>query len=105
MDRPTYTRPRTVAILLLLAAALPISGCKKQDEPAAPQAAPAVTTTAAVKRPVELVRTWTGALDGSQNVDVRPRVSGYLQTRGYAEGQMVKKGDPLFTIDPRPFEA
>jgi len=105
MDRPTYIRPRTVAVLLLLAAALPISGCQKQDESAAPQAAPAVTTTAAVKRPVELVRTWTGALDGSQNVDVRPRVSGYLQTRGYAEGQMVKKGDPLFTIDPRPFEA
>lgn len=88
-----------------MAAVLPLTACKKKDAEATAAAPPLVLTITATSRPVEIVRGWTGSLNGSVNVDIRPRVSGYLQTRGYTDGQTVKKGDPLFTIDPRPFEA
>ena len=90
---------------MLLAAVLPFASCKKEDAEAAPPPPPAVLTAPASSRTVNIVRTWTGVLDGSKNVDIRPRVSGYLLSRGYEEGKTVKKGDVLFTIDPRPFEA
>jgi len=90
---------------MLLAAVMPFTSCKKEETAAAAPPPPAVLTAPASTRTVNIVRTWTGALDGSKNVDIRPRVSGYLQTRGYEEGKTVKKGDVLFTIDPRPLEA
>ena len=48
---------------------------------------------------------WIGTLDGLVNADVRAQVTGYLQTQGYQEGAFVKKGQLLFQIDPRPFQA
>jgi RND family efflux transporter MFP subunit len=95
----------TLRSLLLIGLTLPFAACKKDDAEAAPPPPPAVSTVAASSRTVDVVRTWTGVLDGSKNVDIRPRVSGYLQARGYADGQTVKRGDELFVIDPRPFEA
>ena len=50
-------------------------------------------------------QTWVGLLDGFQNANIQAQVTGYLLTQNYKEGSMVKKGDPLFTIDPRPFQA
>jgi membrane fusion protein (multidrug efflux system) len=50
-------------------------------------------------------QTWVGLLDGFQNSNIQAQVTGYLLTQNYKEGSMVKKGDTLFTIDPRPFEA
>lgn len=105
MDSPISRSLRTCGELLLLAAVLPLSACKKKDAEAAPAAAPQVLTLTVASRPVKIIRGWTGSLNGSINTDIRPRVSGYLQTRGYTDGQTVKKGDMLFTIDPRPFEA
>lgn len=102
---PTSSQLRLGGKLLILSAPLCFAACKKKDAGAAPPPAPSVSTIAASTRSVDIVRSWTGSLDGSVNVDVRPRVSGYLQSRGYADGQTVKKGDLLFTIDPRPFEA
>lgn len=104
MDCPTFHHhlPRS---LVLLAAGLLVTSCKKEEAAAGPPPPAAVTTVPAFNRKVDIVRSWTGSLDGSVNVDVRPRVSGYLQSRGYSDGQAVKKGDLLFTIDPRPFEA
>src|ERR1700739_3746778 len=48
---------------------------------------------------------WSGTLDGLVNADVRAQVTGYLQRQGYQEGAFVKKGQLLFEIDPRPFQA
>jgi membrane fusion protein (multidrug efflux system) len=48
---------------------------------------------------------WIGTLDGLVNADVRAQVTGYLQTQGYQEGAFVQKGQLLFEIDPRPFQA
>jgi membrane fusion protein (multidrug efflux system) len=103
MDAPSF-RPSPA----LLAAALFAGGfpaCKKSDPAAAAPPPPAVLVAPAGQRKVDIVRSWTGTLDGSANVDVRTRVSGYLTKVHYADGQSVKKGDRLFSIDPRPFEA
>jgi RND family efflux transporter MFP subunit len=105
MDCPASNRLCISGSLVLLAAVMPFVSCKKKEADAAPPPPPAVLTAPATSRTVNIVRTWTGALDGSKNVDIRPRVSGYLLSRGYEEGKTVKKGDVLFTIDPRPFEA
>lgn len=54
---------------------------------------------------VPIVHEWIGTLDGLINADVRAQVTGYLLKQGYEEGAFVKKGQLLFQIDPRPFEA
>jgi RND family efflux transporter MFP subunit len=54
---------------------------------------------------VALSSEWIGTLDGYVNAQIRPQVSGYLIKRTYQEGGVVKKGQVLFEIDPRPFEA
>ena len=51
------------------------------------------------------MRNWVGLLNGYQNADIRAQVTGYLMTQDYKEGSLVKKGEVLFTIDKRPFEA
>src|SRR5262249_40670848 len=48
---------------------------------------------------------WIGTLNGSVNAQIRAQVTGYLQTQNYSEGGVVKKGDLLWQIDPRPFQA
>src|ERR1700739_393140 len=52
-----------------------------------------------------MVGEWIGQLDGSENVDLRARVHGYIQEIAFKEGTVVKPGDLLLRIDPRPFEA
>lgn len=54
---------------------------------------------------VPIHREWTGTLDGSENAEIRARVTGYLRKRNYQEGTPVKKNDVLFEIDARPFES
>lgn len=61
--------------------------------------------TEVVSADLPLIREWVGTLDGSENADIRARVTGYLQKRDYQEGSFVKEGQLLFEIDPRPFEA
>ena len=58
----------------------------------------------AATRDVPVYREWIGTIDGSENADIRARVTGHLIKRNYNEGSLVKKGDVLFEIDPRPFE-
>ena len=79
-------------------------GCEK--EAAAPVAPPlTVTVTPVAQKDVLVMNTWVGLLNGYQNADIRAQVTGYLMTQNYKEGSLVKKGDVLFTIDKRPFEA
>jgi len=65
---------------------------------------PAVTVSRPIAREVVEWDEYTGRFDAVDAVDVRARVSGYLVEVHFKDGQMVKKGDLLFTIDPRPFE-
>ncbi len=84
---------------LLLAA-----GCKKKEE-APPPPPPTVTVAKPVARKIVEHSEYTGRLAAIENVDVRPRVSGYINEIDFKDGNLVKKGDPLFVIDPRPYQA
>jgi RND family efflux transporter MFP subunit len=64
-----------------------------------------VTVAPAVQREVADWDEFTGHFEAVDAVEVRPRVSGFLQRVAFTEGAMVRKGDVLFTIDPRPYEA
>ena len=58
-----------------------------------------------IQRDVPLQREWVASLDGYVNADIRPQVSGYIINQNYKEGSPVSKGQVLFQIDPRPFQA
>ncbi|HTH47742.1 MAG TPA: efflux RND transporter periplasmic adaptor subunit [Candidatus Limnocylindria bacterium] len=83
----------------LLAAAL-FAGCSKPPQAAAPQP-PTVTVAPVEQREIVEFDEFTGRLDAVESVEIRPRVSGYLQEVRFQSGQLVKKGDVLFVIDPR----
>src|SRR5258707_8457967 len=66
---------------------------------------PVVEVVQAEQKDVPIYGEWIGTLDGLVNADVRAQVTGYLLKQAYAEGSYVKKGQLLFQIDPRPFQA
>ncbi|WP_339743684.1 efflux RND transporter periplasmic adaptor subunit [uncultured Maricaulis sp.] len=94
------TPPLTIFFLSIVLASCGGDGAARQ-----PQGAPAVDIALPL---VEQVADWddfTGRFDSPEHVDVRSRVSGYLDTVNFEDGAIVEAGDLLFTIDPRPFEA
>jgi RND family efflux transporter MFP subunit len=72
---------------------------------APPGTAPDVEVVQVEQKDVPIFGEWIGTLDGFTNADVRAQVTGYLLRQGYQEGAFVKKGQLLFEIDPRPFQA
>lgn len=82
--------------------AILLAGCEKPKPPVPPVF---VTVTPAIQQDVIATQQWVGLMDGFQNTDIQAQVTGYLLTQNYKEGSFVKKGDLLFTIDPRPFQA
>lgn len=88
-----------------LALALALGGCHKPQQ-IDPFAGPAQVEVAPVTQAdVPITREWIGSIDGSNNAEIRSRVSGYIISQNYKDGAVVKKGAVLFEIDPRPFEA
>jgi RND family efflux transporter MFP subunit len=85
-----------------VATAMVFPGCEKKPPPAAPPQVQVITVT---PQDVPIYQQWIGTLDGYPNAQIRAQVSGYLTTQDYKEGSAVKKGDLLFEIDPRPFQA
>ena len=66
---------------------------------------PVVEVAAIEQKDVPIYGEWIGTLTGQVNADVKAQVTGYLLTRNYKEGSFVRKGQMLFEIDPRPFQA
>ena len=100
-----YLRLSTITISRgLLILALSAVGCSRKPDKVAP-AAPEVLVTTVVPRDVPRVLERVATLDGFINANINAQVQGYLISRDYKEGSVVKKGDLLFQIDPRPFEA
>src|SRR2546425_125606 len=93
--------PFAAAVGLL--AVLP-SACGKGTA-ATPPPPPTVAVVEVVKQDVPLRTEWVATLDGYVNARIQPQVTGYLVKQNYVEGSFVKKGDVLFEIDPRPFQA
>src|SRR5579864_6259862 len=87
----------------LLMAAL-FGGCSRKAPQPGP-AAPQVLVTTVQPRDVPRVLERVATLDGFINANINAQVQGYIVSRDYQEGSVVKKGDLLFQIDPRPFEA
>jgi RND family efflux transporter MFP subunit len=91
-----------VILASLLAVAL--TGCSKKEATAA-AAPPEVEVAGVIQQDVPLYTECISILDGYVNAEIRPQVSGYLLKQNYQEGTVVRKGQTLFEIDPRPFEA
>jgi RND family efflux transporter MFP subunit len=68
-------------------------------------ASPDVEVVQVEQKEIPIYGEWIGTLDGFTNADVRAQVAGYLLRQGYQEGAFVRKGQLLFEIDPRPFQA
>ncbi|MEN4904380.1 efflux RND transporter periplasmic adaptor subunit [Luteimonas sp. TWI1437] len=91
--------------LLAAAIAVTVAGCDSRAESASPPPPPEVGVAAVLAEPVKDWNDATGRIAAVESVELRPRVSGYVERVAYAEGDEVKQGDLLFVIDPRPYRA
>jgi multidrug efflux system membrane fusion protein len=94
-----------VAAALFAPLTLIINGCDTKSAPVTKPPAPLVTVSKVECKPVIEADEFTGRLEAVDHVEIRPRVSGQLDSVHFQEGAIVQKGDLLFTIDPRPFQA
>lgn len=96
------SRIRSRFTLWLLSIAI-LAGCKPASKDSPPP--PVVKVATVTRGDPTIYQEWIGTLDGLVNAQIRAQVTGYLLTQDYHEGDRVKKGDPLFEIDARPFQA
>ncbi len=104
---PSYKESRSISPLVFAAALLTACG---QGQPEAPSQAagpppPAVSVAAVEAREIAQWDEFTGRIEATDAVDIKPRVSGVIESVRYREGSEVRKGDVLFVIDARPFRA
>ena len=115
MDTDFYTRgntlgsgPRRAAGLALLAGGLMLAGCQEEQASANVEAAapppPVVTVAKPVTRKIVEDDAFIGRFAAVNEVEIRSRVGGYLETVEFTDGEIVEAGDLLFTIDARPFQ-
>ena len=100
--RRIHFRPLLLVCTYAVTLALPLAGCKPAPGKAPPSPAE-VEVAAVVSGPIRLSDEFNGRVASINSVDVRARVTGYVDEVGYREGDSVKRGDLLFVIDPRPF--
>src|SRR6476469_1440545 len=98
-------RRQRCRMALVIGLTLTLAGCDSHEEEAPPMAPPSVTVTRAIRKEVTDWDEFTGRFVSTERVELRARVSGYLDSISFADGQVVRRGDMLFRIDPRPFVA
>jgi multidrug efflux system membrane fusion protein len=104
--KPTNLPIRSLVLTLAIAAVLAAAGCTSQAEPGgAMPPPPEVSVATVLTRPVGQWDDFTGRIAAVDTVELRPRVSGYIERVAFKEGQEVRQGDLLFTIDPRRYKA
>ena len=103
--RAARTQPRLplAAIASVLAGALAAAGCARKPPPPPPP--PTVMAAHPLKRQITDWDDYEGRFEAVDSVDVRPRVSGYIQAIAFKDGEDVRAGQVLFQIDPRPYQA
>jgi multidrug efflux system membrane fusion protein len=96
---------RWLALAVVPVIVVVAAGCARTAAQPAPQGPPQVSVARVIDREITEWDEFTGRLEPVESVDVRPRVSGYISAVRFKEGAVVRKGDPLFQIDDRPFLA
>jgi RND family efflux transporter MFP subunit len=102
IDTPVKRRPRfwqVIASVILLSSL----GCGKSEQPQTHP--PEVVVARVEQRDVPIWNEWVGTLEGLVNAQIKPQVTGYLLRQTFTEGSFVRKGQLLFEIDPRTFQA
>ena len=100
----TPKRGLLLAILVLAAIAPLVMTLRSKPKQVQP-VPPGVEVVQVIQKDVPVYREWIGTLDGMVNAEIKARVTGYLVRQVYTEGSVVRAGQPLFEIDPRPFQA
>ena len=105
-DKVLSGRLLALALLVGVLATLCLitSGCS-MGHAAIPNIVTEVQVAHPIQRDVPVHNEWVATLDGYVNAEIRPQVSGYIVRQDYKEGSVVRKGQILFEIDPRPFQA
>ncbi len=104
---PRSSFSSSLFLMLLPVAALLLTGlvgCAEKEKPA-PPALPEVTVAAVLQQDVPIYNDWVAQLNGPVNAEITPKVQGYLLKQEYQNGFFVKKGQRLFELDPRQYEA
>jgi multidrug efflux system membrane fusion protein len=99
---------KTTSLSIALSLLQLISGCTKSGGSSGAQSAPPpsqVNVAQVIERRVQDWDEFTGRFQAVESVEIRPRVSGYIDEVAFKEGGLVKRGDLLFVIDPRPYKA
>jgi RND family efflux transporter MFP subunit len=95
-------RKHVWALLLVPLVGLGATACARKKPP---PPAPTVVVAAPLQRQISDWDEYVGRFEATDSVDVRPRVSGYVQRVDFRDGQIVRRGQLLFQIDPRPYQA
>jgi RND family efflux transporter MFP subunit len=108
--RHSFSIAAPTVVVLAIAAALTLTGCGSNAAAQAAAAAaaappPQVDVAQVIAKQVTEFDEFTGRFEAVERVEIRPRVSGYIASVNFAEGREVHKGDVLFVIDQRPYEA
>lgn len=98
-----HRNPRLWPTIVVVAILFVSVSCSKSEQTQANP--PEVEVVQVEQKDVPIYSEWIGTLDGSINAQIKPQVTGYLLRRNYTEGSYVKKGQLLFEIDPRTFQA
>ncbi len=93
-----------LAPLLVVGLALSLNGCTSRAS-APPPPVPTVEVVSVIQQDTPIYSEWVAVLDGYVNAQIQPHVTGYIIKQNYKEGSVVRRGEVLFEIDPRPFKA
>src|SRR6267378_3415929 len=96
---------RALDVLLLGCLLLLVDGCDRTKAASSAPPPPVVQVATVVQQDTPIYSEWVATLDGYVNAQIQPRVAGYIIRQNYKEGSVVRKGEILFEIDPRPFKA
>jgi len=94
-----------VRLSIVILVALFAAGCARNEAAEGPAAPPAVQVSKVLSKPITEFDEFTGRFEAVERVEVRPRVSGYVTSTHFEQGHEVKKGDILYVIDARPYQA
>ena len=104
LSKPKLLIPTTIVAVAVIVGVLIVEGRSSKPAQAAPRPLD-VEVVRVDQQNVPIYSEWIGTTDGMVNADIKAQVTGYLLRQDYKEGSFVKKGQLLFEIDPRPFQA